>query len=361
MGIFKRNRSWFIDYYNGSRRIREKVGCSKGQALRALSVRQSEIAQGNFKFAPKTGIPTFAEFADKYLELVSIHKRGHKVEGYIIQTLKTVFGRLRLSDLTSEDAEKFKAARTRQVRPATVNRELTVAKHILSKAAEWKLIQNNPFRGVRNLRVSKCSERVLQHDEENKLLHACDRVRSLHLRPVVVMALNTGMRRGELLSLEWAQVDLVERKIRVLNAKSSSGERVIPMNATVYDLVSKLAKRAASPLVFPSNRKSGCTILDLKKGFKKAVRLAGIRDIRFHDLRHTFATRLVQAGIDLITVQHLLGHAKITMTARYAHSPSEAKIAAVGRLDFAGVRSGLTLTGPQSDPTHYSGAGDTRV
>lgn len=361
MGTFKRNGAWFIDYYNGSRRVRERVGSSKGEALRALSIRQSEIAQGTFNLVPKTGLPLFEEFADKYLNLVSVHKRGYKVESYIIQKLKVFFGRLRLSDLTSEDAEKFKAARVRQVKPATVNRELTVAKHILSKAVEWKLIQNNPFSGVRNLRVSKCSERVLQQDEENKLLDACDQIRSRHLRPAVVIALNTGMRRGELLSLEWAQVDLTGRKIRVLNAKSSSGERVIPMNATVYDLVSALAKKASSPLVFPSNRKNGCTILDLKKGFKKSVRLAGIRDIRFHDLRHTFATRLVQAGVDLITVQHLLGHAKITMTVRYAHSPSEAKIAAVGRLDFAGVRSALTLTGPQSDPAHSSGEGESRV
>jgi integrase len=87
-----------------------------------------------------------------------------------------------------------------------------------------------------------------------------------------------------------------------------------------------------SNLVFPSNRKVGVRLLDLKKGFKKAVRLAKMPKIRFHDLRHTFTKRLVQAGVDIITVQHLLGHAKISMTARYAHPPDYAKVAAVNRL-----------------------------
>jgi len=108
------------------------------------------------------------------------------------------------------------------------------------------------------------------------------------------------------------------------------------MNATVYALLTDLAGKRAPQLVFPSNQSDGERILDLKKGFKKAVLLAVIPKIRFHDLRHTFATRLVRSGADLITVQQLLGHAKITMTARYAYSMADDKIAAVSKLDFAG-------------------------
>ena len=136
--------------------------------------------------------------------------------------------------------------------------------------------------------------RILSGDEEIKLLAACERVRSRFLRPLVVLALNTGMRRGELLNLEWSRVDLNQRAIRIINAKSTAGDRDIPMNATVHSLLSELARRATSPLVFPSNRKEGESLFDLKKGFKKAVQLAGIQHIRFHDTRHTFATRLVR-------------------------------------------------------------------
>jgi integrase len=149
----------------------------------------------------------------------------------------------------------------------------------------------------------------------------------------VLLALNTGMRRGELLSLEWQRVDLIHGRIRILNAKTKSSARSIPLNAISYALLCELAQKKKSNLVFPSNRKVGERFFDLKKGFKKAVQLARIAPIRFHDLRHTFATRLVQAGVDIITVQHLLGHAKISVTARYAHSPDNARVAAVKRLD----------------------------
>jgi integrase len=209
----------------------------------------------------------------------------------------------------------------------------------MTKAAEWRLIADNPFRGVRNLGVPKRDERVLSGDEEIKLLACCDQVRSRLLRPLILLALNTGMRRGELLALEWSRVNFAQRTIRIINAKSATGNRVIPMNATVHSVLSHLAKREPSPAVFPSNRKPGEKLLDMKKGFKKAVGLAGILHIRFHDMRHTFATRLVQAGVDIVSVQHLLGHSKITMTARYAHSLADVKMAAVCKLDFADLCS----------------------
>jgi integrase len=339
MGVFKWHGQYYIDFYVRGRRRREKVGPSKGEAIQALSVRQAEVAQGKFKLLPKRGSPRFEAVSEKYLNLISIHKRGHSVEGHIVKTLNAFFGKSRVCNLIAQDAERYKAMRSRLVKPATINRELTLVKHMLTKGVEWKLIAENPFRGVRNLNVPKHIERVLGQDEEVKLLAACDRVRSRLLRPLVVLALNTGMRRGELLSLEWSRVDLDQRIIRVINAKSNAGDRVIPMNAAVHSLVHDLAKKATSPLVFPSNRKPGARLLDLKKGFKKAVRLAGIRNLRFHDTRHTFATRLVHAGVDLVTVSYLLGHSKITMTARYAHALADVKIAAVNKLDSAGVCS----------------------
>jgi integrase len=110
------------------------------------------------------------------------------------------------------------------------------------------------------------------------------------------------------------------------------------MNEATFELLSNLCEKPKSEFVFPSIRKIGERLLDPKVGFMKAVRLAGIPHIRFHDLRHTFATRLVRTGVDLVTIQHLLGHSKITTTSRYAHSFADAKMAAVKRLDFTGVR-----------------------
>lgn len=333
MGVFKRGDNWYLDYYVGSRRVREKAGPAKGAATRALSVREAEVALGKFNLQPRAKIPTFEAFADRYEKLVTVHKRGRAVERYYILMFVAVFGKKKISEITPQEAEGFKSYRSRQVKPATVNRELTLLKHMFAKAVEWKLLLANPLRGVRSLNVPIRMERILQLDEEIRLLAACECVRSQFLRPVVILALNTGMRRGELLSLNWDQIDFIQRSIRILNAKTNSSERTIPMNSAVSVLLSDLARNKKSNLVFPSNRKGGEAFLDLKKGFKRAVQLAGLSKIRFHDLRHTFATRLVQSGADIITVQHLLGHAKISMTARYAHSPNEARIAAVRRLD----------------------------
>ena len=146
---------------------------------------------------------------------------------------------------------------------------------MLVKAVEWKMIADNPFRGVRNLKVlRKALSESFESDEELKLLAACERVRARFLRPVVVLALNTGMRRGELLSLEWSRANLNQRTIRLINTKSETGDRAISMNVTVHSLLADLAKIATSPLVFPSNRKPRARYLNLKKGLKKAVELA---------------------------------------------------------------------------------------
>lgn len=120
---------------------------------------------------------------------------------------------------------------------------------------------------------------------------------------------------------------------RVLNSKSEAGHRSIPMNGAVHSLLLILPRQRGAPLVFPIHRNPGQRMRDHKVGFLKAVRLADIPHIRFHDLRHTFATRLVRAGVDIITVQRLLGHAKISMTARYARSLLNDRIAAVRLLD----------------------------
>lgn len=162
MGVFKRDDNWYLDYYVGSRRVREKVGPSKGEAFRALSVRQVEVVLGKFNLVPRASIPLFEAFASRYEKLVSAHKRGRAIEHYLIQTLVAVFGNKKISDLTAEDAEIYKTNRARKVKPATVNREMTLLKHMFSKAVEWKLLPANPLRGVRSLNVPTRMERILE-------------------------------------------------------------------------------------------------------------------------------------------------------------------------------------------------------
>jgi integrase len=207
----------------------------------------------------------------KYLELASVHKRSHTVERYVIATLTDCFGRYPISDLTAEDAERFKSNRSRHVKAATVNRELTVLKSMFSKAVEWDLLIISRFKGVHYLRVPNHIERVLTSDEEQKLPSACGQVRTPYLCDVIALVLNTGMRKSELLGLEWSQIDLDNRRIQLLNGKSKSAERVIPMNGKVHALLTNLAQARDSELVFSSFRKVGARVVNLKKGFRTAV------------------------------------------------------------------------------------------
>jgi integrase len=268
-----------------------------------------------------------------YWQYSKANKKGFKNESYRIQQLINMFGKRRLSDLTAWDAERLKTEMSGKKRPATVNRILGNAKHMLAMATKWGILAKNPFAGVGLLRVPTMPERILQPDEETRLLKACEEVRAPHLRPIVVLALNTGMRKGEILSLQWSQLDLVNRSIHVENGKTTLSDRRIPMNDAVFENIIALRKNRQGNLVFPIPRKTGQRFVDLKTAFRSAVARSGIAHLRFHDLRHSFASRLVRTGTDLITVQHLLGHAKITMTARYAHPLADDKIAAVRRLD----------------------------
>lgn len=219
-----------------------------------------------------------------------------------------------------------------------MNRLLGNLKHIMTMAVEWELLENNPLYKVKSLRVPKRTERVLTPEEETRLLTACSQVRTPHLRSMVLLALNTGMRKGEILGLRWEHIDLGNRLITVYNGKTTDSDRPIPMNDAVANLISGLQGKAKGGFVFPSDRNKGERFRDPKVGFTKAVRLAKIPHVRFHDLRHTFATRLARIGVDLVTVRSLLGHTTIRMTERYVHSLADVKMAAVRRLDFAAVR-----------------------
>jgi integrase len=340
VGVYKRGDLWGIDYYDGYKRRRTLIGQSKGEARRELELRKLQRmgATRGLPVQQHTESPTFVQFTERYAEYSRANKRGEANERYRRQQLAESFGRKRVCELTSWDIEQFKIEMSRGRAPATVNRLLGTLKHMLSMAARWGLSPGNPGTGVKLLHVPKRPDRILSKEEEERLLAACYRVHDPHLRPAVIVALNSGMRKGEILGLRWDCVDLESRTVQILNSKSEFSDRRVPMNETLLALFLDLEPGRTTEFVFPSFRKAGARLRDPKKGFAKAVRLAQIPHIRFHDLRHTFATRLVRAGVDLITIQQLLGHSKITTTSRYAHSLADDKMCAVKRLDLAGVR-----------------------
>ena len=204
---------------------------------------------------------------------------------------------------------------------ATVNREVACLKHIFTKAIEWGIVQKNPGKRVKLLRERNTRLRYLDEKEIRRLHDAC----AEHLKPIVTMALNTGMRKEEILSLKWKDVDFRSRIISILDTKNLES-REIPMNDIAYQTLVDIRKIHGSPWVFC--KRNGERYGNIRKAFEGAKKRARIVDFRFHDLRHTFASYLVMAGVDLRTVQELLGHKSFEMTLRYAHlSPGHKKTA----------------------------------
>ena len=229
----------------------------------------------------------FKEFAALYLEYSRTNKapatyRRHDLNN--MRKLERAFGEKRLGAVTAIMVEAYKAERLTWVSPATVNRELATLRHMFRKAVEWDYLTESPMASVSGLKEPPGRVRYLAAPEIVRLLSQC----AAHIRPIVIAALNTGMRKGEILRLRWRDVDLESRRIVVVNAKNNE-TRMIPVNATLFEVLKDLREGAVGKRLsgFVFTGKDGQPLGDIKTGFMAAVRRAGIEDFRFHDLRHT--------------------------------------------------------------------------
>jgi len=265
-------------------------------------------------------------------------KRSYDRDKQIAGVLCEFFAGKTLKEIKKSDVEKFKKERSesntryeRERRPATVNRELAVLSAILTLAVDDELIPSNPCRRVRPLRVDNQRSRYLTHDEEKRLMAALDRQE--WLRSVVTMAVHTGMRRGEIFKLKWFDVDFSRGIIHVRDTKTAK-DRDVPMSGAVREMPERQPKTSGH--VFPSP-KTGGQLVDIKRPFGLACAAAQIKDLRFHDLRHTAATRMADAGINVVVIAEILGHGDIRTTKRYSHAMDEAKREAVEKLAKSGA------------------------
>ena len=329
MGIFQKGKNWYIDYYVKGRRKRKKIGPSKKLALQVLNDVRIKIAKGEYLGIYEEKKIPFNEYAQQYLDYSKANKAQatyQRQDRISIARLVSFFKDKYIFEITPQMIEKYKTMRLEKVSPATVNRELACLKHMYTKAIEWEYVKSNPAKGVRLLKEPPGRLRYLNPEEIERLVSAC----AGHIRPIVITALNTGMRKSEILNLRWQEIDLVNRKITVINAKNNES-RVIPINQTLYQELLGLSKRAKGEYVFPD--RNGYPFKEVKTAFSSALKRAGIEDFRFHDLRHTFGSHLVMQGVDIRTVQQVMGHKEIRMTMRYSHLSPEYVQEAMERLD----------------------------
>ncbi len=225
--------------------------------------------------------------------------------------------------------EEYQVKRLEYNTPATVNRMLAILKHMLRKATDWDMVEEDILKRTRKVRLLKEPPgrlRYLSKDECQALIGAC----ISHLKPIMITALNTGMRKGEILGLRWEQVDLKHGFI-LLDVTKNGERREIPINSTLRATLEAIPHGLESEYVFVN--RNGNPFKDVKRSFHTACRRAGISDFRFYDLRHTFASHLVMGGVDITTVKELLGHKTLTMTLRYAHLAPSHKVNAVRVLE----------------------------
>ena len=321
---YKGKKVYWVDYtYRADgrkKRKREKIGTSKKLALDVLAKRTTQIKEGKWWEIEKQKEIYFGDFSQEFLERHSRNKRSFKRDKGIMKILNSHFGDKFLHRITPLMVEDYKKIRLGEHRAkGTVNREVACLKCMFNKAILWGKAKENPVTKVQLFKEDNTIVRYLSEDEKQRLLNACKISDASHLYSIVILALNSGMRKGEILNLRWQDIDLVNRFIHIETSKSGK-RRDIPMNVLLTETLksSKIEfDRTQDEYVFCDN--SGKPFTRLDRSFKTSLRRAGIRNFRFHDCRHDFASYWMMNGGDIYTLSKILGHSTVKVTERYAH------------------------------------------
>lgn len=325
MRTYKRGNIWYIDYTYKDKRYRKRVGKSQKLAELALNDLELKMLKKEHLGIQDDKTILFEDFSKKYLE----HSKVNKAQkSYILNTgnikaMMPYFKGKYLVEITPQEIERFKAERSAKVKPATVNRDIACLKNMLNKAIQWGYLQLNAMKGVSLLKEPPGRLRFLSEDEISVLL----RELSPGARNIVLVAMYTGMRKSEILNLNWSNVDLNNKMIIIEKTKTNE-RRIIPINDKLFILFQELFVQKKNDKIFAENK------TNLRRYFTGALKRANIKDFRFHDLRHTFASYLVMSGANLRVVQQLLGHKDLKMTMRYSHLSNEHLQEAVGKLNY---------------------------
>jgi len=311
MSIFRKGENWFIDYRCKGKRFREKVSPNKTLARQALAKRKAEIAEGRFFPNRKRNEMVFGQMAEAFWNRYGKHKRAVSYP-YMYKRVVGEFGAMRIEDVSVPVLIDFLNKLKESTSRSNSNRYHTFLSSVFSRAMEWGIWEgNNPLSKIRKEKEPVHRTTFLSKSEIGSLLQACpDRI-----YPIVVCALFTGMRRGEMLKLIWKDVNLEHNVLYVLESKNGRA-REIPIAPKLAKVLESMSPADKDGRVFSVTE----DVLD--KDFRRALWVSGIRNFRFHDLRHTFASYFIMRTSDLPALQKILGHSSPVMTQRYAHLAS---------------------------------------
>ncbi len=315
---------WITDD-NGKRKRVEKIckhAINRSEAIRELEKARTDYLQDRYNEKPKLKTGKFKELLEDFLKYIKGERSYVSYKSHIVQEngLNNFFGNMDVSEILSLDVKKYVGMRTEiGSSKNTINHHLATLKHILHLGEEWKWELGNEK--IKNIVKTEffsnvdSRSRVMSHEEEKRLYEEL----SSKLKQVFTIALHTGLRPVEILTLKWSDIDLQERKIRISleDTKTKKHKRTVPISGILFAVITAIKNsNGSSEWVFPSTRTS-THLKDIPKGFDKACERAGIEDLTFYDTRRTYATRLHFAGIPLYKIMKLLGHRSLTTTQIY--------------------------------------------
>ena len=304
-------------------------------------------------------VPTFAEvFLERYMPEAKVHNRGwrKKLQMYELR-LKSAFGHKRITEIKRAEIRSWHVSlREDGLSPAYSDRFLSLLRHVLTFCVQSELLDINLAAGVKPFNPDNRVEHYLGQDELKRLLTALSAWNNRTVAQILLLAAATGMRIGEILKLKWSEVDL-EHKILTVSASASKSKRLrsVPVNGTAMGVLSKLDTRGQYESVFVNKRtkRPYTTISKQWDIFRKA---AGFPHLRIHDLRHQFASMLINQGVSLITVKELLGHAQVATTERYSHLTIDSMANASCRVSDI-LNGAMPKTTTDSDPATVGSKG----
>ena len=320
-GMYKRGRIFWMRIRHNGQPIQRSLQTTDRKLAKAIEAKiRTEIVEGSY-FEKLVGCKkTFKQLMVKFIEEHAPKVSGNMQTSYTtsLKHLIPFFGETNLLSISPKMISRYKVLRNNEgAASASINRELSMMSKAFNIAVrEWEWIKENPVLSVAKDKENNDRDRWLSKDEETTILDKSPE----WLRDLIVLSLNTGLRQEELLSLEWSRVSLVRKTMLITKTKNDK-PKTLPLNKIALDVINRRSKVKSikNDYVFFNRNGKKINAHNLRSAFNNVKRKAGIEDFRWHDLRHSFATRLAQAGVDIYKISKLLGHKDIKMTQRYAH------------------------------------------
>lgn len=312
----KRGEFWRVKVRRTGFPTQSRTFDNKALAQRWAREIENEMDRGDFVDRTEAEKNSLAEVLKRYQREISPTKKGADSEDYRIDSiLKSRVCQTKMSALSSAHLASYRDDRLAQVSSSTVNRELNVISHAIEIARrEWGIyLSENPVRLVRRPKPPRARDRRFVKDEENRLLEECRRKsRNPFLLPIIQLAIETGMRQGEIVGLERQRIDLKKRYLVLPDTKNGE-QRTVPLSSLAVKVI-KALPAAENGRLFPT-----LTAEAVKRAFKRACKRAKVHDFHFHDLRHEATSRLFERGLNPMEVASITGHKTLQMLKRYTH------------------------------------------